>query len=192
MDLMTEELKRELLRKLLHAAVVVGFIPIAAVSKGILILVIVGGLVLYLFYESYVARGGSLPLVTKLVDKIKRFKETEIAHAPFIMGAGIILTVIAFPFRPATAGFLQLAVCDMVATLAGKKWGRHPLPHAPEKTLEGSLAFFLVAALMMPFLYPLPGALLLAFVGAAIESLPYKDWDNFLIPVSVAAVASLI
>ncbi len=170
---------------------VLAFVPIAAISKGVIVLLVVSTLLLYLFYESYAARGGSLPFVTTIIGRVKRMKEKEIAHAPFLMGGGIAVTVVIFPFHPAAAGLLQLAVSDMAATLVGQVWGKRPLPHAPKKTLEGSLGFFASAFIAMLFLYPFTTSILLALVGTVIESLPYEDWDNFLIPVSVAAVASL-
>lgn len=180
----------EILRKLCHMAVVVAFIPIAALSKGIPVLIIVTCLVLYLLHESYVQKGGSVPFFTGLIRKVKRLEEKEISHAPFLMGIGVGLTVLSFPFRPAAAGLLQLAFCDMAAALVGMTWGKRPLPHSPQKSWEGSFAFFGAAFVLMLFLFPVGLSLLLAAIGATIESLPYKDWDNLLIPVGVAAVAS--
>lgn len=186
-----EKYRKEALRKLFHTVIVIAFIPIAAIAKGLLVLGIVTCLVLYLFHESYVHSGGSIPFITDWIGKLKRLEEKKIAYAPFLMGAGIVMTVVVFPFRPAAAGLLQLACCDMAAALVGMKWGQRKLPYSPDKSLEGTTAYFVMALILMPFLFfSLKACLILALAGALIESLPFKDWDNFLIPVGVAALAS--
>src|SRR3989338_7608165 len=121
-------MKGEILRKFFHMLVVLVFIPIAALSKGVLILIIVTGLIFYLFYESHASAWGKIPVLTELIGKLKRLGEQEITYAPFRMGAGIAITVLVFPFRPATAGLLQLAFCDMAAALVGMNWGKRKLP----------------------------------------------------------------
>lgn len=184
-------LKSEIRRKLFHMVVVVGFIPIAALSKGILILIIVSCLILYLLHESYTQGGKTVPFFTDQIRKVKRLREEKIALSPFLMGGGIVVTVLVFHFKPAAAGLLQLAFGDMAAALVGMTWGKRRLPWSPEKSLEGALAFFATGIILMPFLFfPIPVCLLLAATGTLIESLPFKDWDNLLIPVGVAAVAS--
>ncbi len=182
---MNEEVRRELWRKMLHMGVIV-FLPIAALSKGLLILILLIMAVLYLAHESYVQRGGTVPLLTDAIQRAKRLREREIARAPFLMGAGVAVTVL----QPAAAGLLQLAFADVAAALVGMTMGQRKIPYSPDKSWEGFSAFFLMALILMPFFYPFWVSLILALVGAFIESLPYKDWDNLLIPVGVAAVAS--
>lgn len=182
-------MKTEVWRKVLHMGIIIT-LPIAALSKGILVLFILCLCVLYLSYESYIHTGGSLPIVTRLVDRAKRLREKKIARAPFMMMAGVGITVLIFSIKPAAAGIFQLAFCDMAASLVGKMWGSHKISYSPSKSWEGTAAFFVMSAILMSFLYPWYVGLLLAFVGALIESLPWKDWDNLLIPVGVAAIAS--
>jgi phytol kinase len=182
-------LRKEIIRKLFHMSIIV-VLPVAAISKGVLVLGIVAASILYLAYEAHVRAGGSIPIITDVFNKAKRIGESEIAHAPFLMAAGVIITVLVFPFKPAAAGLFQLAFCDMAAALVGITWGKHNLPHAPKKSWEGTIAFFLMGAVLMSFIYPWYVGIFLALIGAAIESLPYKDWDNLLIPVGVAAIAS--
>jgi dolichol kinase len=186
---MSEELKKEVWRKILHMGVIL-VLPIAALSKGILVLFIVGLAILYLVHESYAQDGGSIPLITPAIQKAKRLSERKIAQSPFLMGTGVLITVLIFPLMPAAAGLMQLAFADMAAALVGILWGRHKLPHSPQKSWEGTAAFFVMALVLMGLFYPIPVSILLALVGAVIESLPYKDWDNLFIPVGVAAIAS--
>lgn len=187
----SEEIKNEIWRKFFHALVVAAFVPLAAIAKGILVLIVVTGLILYLFHESHVRSGGHIPFFTNAIQKAKRLGEEEIAQAPFLMGAGIIVTTLVFPFRAAAVGLLQLALCDMAAALVGMIWGRHKIPYSSKKSFEGSAAYFVIGVIVTQFFFPWPASLFLALAGTLIESLPYKDWDNFLIPVVVAAMASL-
>lgn len=184
-----DDIKREIWRKMLHMGAI-AFLPIAALSKGVLVLVIFALAVLYLSHEAYVQNGGSVPILTEAIRRAKRLGEHKIAHAPFLLGAGVLVTVLIFPLRPAAAGLLQLAFADVAAALVGMAWGSRKLPHSPHKSVEGSAAFLVISFALMLVLYPFPVSLFLAVAGAAIESLPYKDWDNFLVPCGVAAIAS--
>ncbi len=186
---LNEDLKKELWRKTLHMGVIV-FLPIASLSKGILVLIIFILAILYLAHESYAGEGHVVPWITPALQRAKRLGEHKIARAPFLMGAGVLVTVLIFPLKPAAAGLMQLAFADMAASIVGMIWGKRPLPHSPKKTVEGATAFFCMSFALMLVVYPFWTSLLLALAGAFIESLPYKDWDNFLIPTGVAAIAS--
>ncbi len=186
---LNEEMKGEIWRKILHMGVIV-FLPIAAISKGLLVLLIAGLAILYLTHESYVQDGGSVPVVTAAIRRAKRLREKKIAHSPFLMGIGVVVTVLIFPLKPAAAGLLQLAFADMAAALVGMMWGRRKIFYSQNKSWEGTAAFFVIAFFLMTLLYPVPASFVIALAGAVIESLPYKDWDNLFIPVGVAAIAS--
>ncbi|MBI2066794.1 MAG: hypothetical protein HYW02_01665 [Deltaproteobacteria bacterium] len=187
---LTGELKKELWRKFIHMGIIIA-LPIAAISKGVLVLVIVACAIMYLSHESFVRQGGSVPFLSEAVAKAKRLREKEIAQSPFFMGLGVGITLLVFPFKPAAAGLLQLAFADVASAIIGITYGKHKLKHSPKKSWEGTTAYFLTALIVMAFFYSWPIAIFLAIVGAFIESLPYQDWDNLLIPLGVAALASL-
>lgn len=186
---LTPEMKGEIWRKILHMGIII-FLPIAAISKGVLALIVMGLVLLYLAYESYTQEGGSIPIVSEGIRRAKRLGEQKIARSPFLMFAGVLVTVFLFPLKPAAAGILQLAFADMAAALVGLMWGKRKIPYSPKKSWEGFLAYALISFSLMLLFFSFWESLLLAIAGAFIESLPYKDWDNFLIPVSVAAIAS--
>jgi uncharacterized protein (TIGR00297 family) len=103
-----------------------------------------------------------------------------------------------------------LAVGDGMATLAGRRFGSRPLPWNREKSVEGSLAFFIcggaAGALLCwwcrPAIIPPPYSwfsigipVLAAAVAALVETLPIRLDDNVSIPLTAAAVmwpASLV
>ncbi len=93
---------------------------------------------------------------------------------------GCFITVLYFDKKTAIASMFILSIADPVACLAGIKLGR--LKIGP-KTLEGSLAFFLTALIILVFFFSLKTALTGAFLCALTELLirPPAD-DNLLLP----------
>lgn len=94
-----------------------------------------------------------------------------------------------------------MALGDPAATLAGRRWGRKPVPWNPAKTWTGTLAFFIFAtsgcfgllwytvattkseiAVTVPVLMAM--AVCTAAVTAIIESVDFKINDNFTVPLS--------
>jgi dolichol kinase len=97
---------------------------------------------------------------------------------------------------PVIAGCVALALADPAAAWAGKRLGQRRLrPLALGRTLEGSLAFFVVAALAVGAVAASQGnavhavrmAVACGAAGAAVEALSPPGWDNAVIPVAVGA-----
>jgi phytol kinase len=119
---------------------------------------------------------------------------------------GVALAYVLFwrdpPRPPIVAGCLALALADPVAAWVGRRYGQRRLrPLALHRTLEGSMAFFVVAALTTAFIAArlgVPGvagegvpvlrlAIGCAAAGALAEAFAPPGWDNALIPVAVGA-----
>lgn len=119
---------------------------------------------------------------------------------------GVALAYVLFwrdpPRPPIVAGCLALALADPVAAWVGRRYGQRRLrPLALHRTLEGSIAFFVVAAITTACIAARLGApgmtgesvpvLRLAIgcaaAGALAEAFAPPGWDNALIPVAVAA-----
>jgi dolichol kinase len=84
-------------------------------------------------------------------------------------------------------GIAALFFADSIATIVGMNFGRMRMPHNRSKTLEGTVAFFLVLALIgLPLigLYALP----LAAVLAAIESMKAPLDDNLRSGIAMAVL----
>lgn len=115
----------------------------------------------------------------------EREKSTLMGSTYFLFAS--ILTILLFPKPIAISSLLILILSDTAAALIGKGLGRIPLF---KKTLEGSLAFFL-SALIIVWLYPgldrLSGSF--AALGATlIEVLPLPLDDNLTIPLISGAI----
>ncbi len=109
--------------------------------------------------------------------------------------------------KPAAAagGVMAMAVGDALASLVGRRFGRHPYETlgGERKSLEGSLAmlagtFVAVLATLtwMPGLAPdmpkVPLALLCAVVATCAEALGTRGRDNLWVPLAAGAVLFLV
>ena len=85
-----------------------------------------------------------------------------------------------FPDKPIVLSVLGFLIFgDAVAAIAGKRWGKRPWPHNPQKTMEGSAAFALVSTIWASLFLPFPVALISACIVAWIETKPWLWNDNF-------------
>ena len=97
--------------------------------------------------------------------------------------------VILFPKIIVLNAFAILIISDTTSALIGRRFGRHRFIG---KSLEGSLAFFISAVLVVLIApkvdylrmeYAL--GIIAALVGTVVEALPLKIDDNITIPLSV-------
>lgn len=99
------------------------------------------------------------------------------------------LCVVIFPKIIAVTSFIILILADMAAALIGTRFGRHRFFN---KSLEGSLGFF-VAALLVVLATPKISytmveyliGIVAAAIGTIVEALPIEIDDNLSIPMSV-------
>ncbi|MBD3224194.1 MAG: hypothetical protein GF313_05655 [Caldithrix sp.] len=111
-------------------------------------------------------------------------REREVQHG--ITGAtllftGITLAVWWYPQQAAVPAILFLTLADPAAAVIGRHYGRDRFFN---KSIEGALAFYLAAALIVLTLttYSWWG-LVIALVMAGVEFLPVPVDDNLTIPV---------
>lgn len=100
-------------------------------------------------------------------------------------GMGMLVAVVVFPLEAAVSGVLVLGLCDPAAAYVGRRFGTRRFLGG---TLEGSLAFFVVAALILGLRHSWPAALAAAAAGAIAERRSWPLDDNLTIPVVCAAV----
>jgi phosphoserine phosphatase len=183
---------REVFRKSLHmTAVLVAFLsPRFPIGMSVALLFAMAG---YLVLEFWRLNGASLPLVRFVNRRAMRGSESrESAIAPLTLALGMLFALWCLPQRIGLACILIAAVADSGAAVIGSRWGKIPWTYNRFKTVEGSAVFF-VSALVCSLVYvPLPEAMLLAAVSAFLESLPLRDWDNFITPVGTGLIAAFL
>ena len=117
----------------------------------------------------------------------------------------VALTYVLFwgepPRAAALAGIAVLAFADPAASLVGARWGQRKLALAGGRSLEGSLAFLIVAAVAVGLVAAAAGAagatpwrmgVGCGAVGAVVEAWTPAGWDNLTIPVAVAGAYHLL
>lgn len=111
--------------------------------------------------------------------------------ATYVLIASTIC-VLLFPKILVVTALSILIVSDTTSALVGRRFGRHPFF---DKSLEGTIAFFVTAVLVVLFTPKIEGALLEYFigviaaaVGAAVESVPLQIDDNLTIPLSICCI----
>jgi dolichol kinase len=185
----------ELVRKLIHLFSL--SIPIIyyfiSRSDGILILSVLTAVALFLDLGRYLS-----PAVGKVFYKIFGFllrkheidsSKKNLNGATYVLISALIC-VILFPKVLFITAFTILIISDTMAALIGRKFGKHRFL---SKSLEGTLAFFISASIVVfftPKMENLPAeyliGLIAAAVGAIVENISFGFADdNLAIPISI-------
>ena len=130
------------------------------------------------------------PWVNRLLVRAEE-QVRESAMTPYAIA--VLLTILSVPKPAALIAIYTLAVADPAAAVVGITWGRRRL--GPERSLEGSLAFFgatlaialgvLGATVDAPATLVVAMALVIALAAATCELLPLRIDDNMTIPLFV-------
>lgn len=115
-------------------------------------------------------------------------KHGFIGSSYFVLGA--VLSIVLFPKEVAIASLYILIICDATAGIVGSSWGRIRIFN---KTLEGSLAFFISGMIFVGFTMRdnLVWGTLAVIGGALVELLPTGLDDNFTIPLVAGAIMAI-
>lgn len=179
----------QIARKAIHLSTVL-VVPADILFHGFTL----GGLAfLFALYMSVTilrSRGRSLPGITKLIGWLSRGDEkSSVFGPPAYMFFSLLVLVALFPPAAAYSAIIALAVGDTFAALAG---GVIRGPKAVrEKTVAGSIGFFIPVFIIFHFLMGPERAAVLAGAGAIAELLSHR-YDNLTVPFVTSAVAALI
>ena len=185
----------EVVRKLIHLCSLSIPIIYYFVSKttAIIILSIVSFTALVIDISRYFS-----PLAGKLFYSIFGFllreheldtKKKNLNGATYVL-ISAVLCVIIFPKILFITAFSILIISDSVAALIGRKYGRHKFL---SKSLEGTLAFFVSAIIVVLFTPKVEGlfseyliGIIAAAIGAIVENISFGFADdNLSIPISI-------
>ncbi|MDD5096033.1 MAG: hypothetical protein PHY95_00775 [Candidatus ainarchaeum sp.] len=174
---------RERNRKIIHMAIgIIILLILQSFGRHTLEILMFGGILAGLLAMHLVLRSRRLPFVSWFIDNFER----EGVRAPGFGSAwyafGILMASVAIS-NPAllAAAICVLAFGDSLSTIFGQG-GKYRLPYNHNKTLEGSLAFFVGS--LTAFIFIGPAAIPLALVCAIVESLPLPLDDNITIPAA--------
>ncbi|MBD90649.1 MAG: hypothetical protein CL940_09950 [Deltaproteobacteria bacterium] len=140
-------------------------------------------------------------LVKGPVGSIARAHEHRQVPSSTWFALATLMGLLTMPMLAIEIGVLALAIGDPVAAIVGKRWGRTKL--RGQKSLQGSLGFFVSAALaiglFLAVFHPevalttvVALSLLSGAVGAVVEVVTEPVDDNFSIPMVVGFFALLL
>jgi len=182
----------EIKRKSFHLLTLIYIIAYAYLSRqtilvamGVLIFLVVVTEALRLRFPSFNRK------LLKVLGGVHRDNEANsVSGLPWTL-SGSFFTMLLFPDKSIVlASLLYLALGDASAALVGKRMGKRKIFWG--KTLEGSLACFLVCFMIGLFFFKLPVALAGALAAAIIELFPWALNDNFWMPIISAFALSQI
>ena len=184
---------KEFFRKIIHlcTAFVPLFLHIAKIPV-VVLPALVG--IFYCIAEYMRFHGHEIPVISVVTATAARKRdENKFVLGPVTLVCGIILAALLWDEKYAAMGILSLAFGDGLASLAGKFLGKVKIPFSGGKTACGSLMCFL-AIFVATFCVcqNVFMALCLSLLGALIEVLPLKDFDNLLIPVLIGGAATVL
>jgi dolichol kinase len=149
-----------------------------------------------------IKRGANMPITKKILCLAEREHEQYFpGHALILFFLSAHILLYFFMDSPAIVlGAMSVQVfADTASAIVGKIFGKHYLiknmksldsPQIKHKTLEGSLAFFVVALICLSFFFPLEKIIVPAIVATLIELLPIND--NLTVPISTAIAIKLL
>jgi dolichol kinase len=101
---------------------------------------------------------------------------------------GILIAFIAFPRAVAVSSVLVMGLADPAASLVGQRWGKRPFLGG---SLEGTVAFLAVAAVILATRHPMGVALVAAAISAIAERRAWPLDDNLAVPLACGVGLSL-
>jgi phytol kinase len=133
----------------------------------------------------------------------------EILRGPLFYGiVFVILTIIYWMDNPiGIVALMLLCGGDGLADIIGRRYNSKRLPWSKTKSILGSTAMFLggwvfslvIVAIFIyagkfqqSFGFYFSGITLIALIGAIVESLPLKDFDNLTVPTAAVIVGHLL
>lgn len=183
---------RELWRKSIHFSGVF-FLPILLWRREIFTALLLVFLAVYLFEEFLNRRGVRIPLITMITERSKRPSEQgRLSRGALCLVSSAIIAPYLFGPGAAALALAQTFVADTISAFVGMQWGTRKLPYSRSKSWVGSITFLATAFLLGLYFVPWPKALLLAAVGAFVESLPIPEMDNLSVPLTTGFIATIM
>jgi len=178
--------KREVFRKSIHL-LGCAFPFLAHINKPLTLYLLLITIVTYIISEVLRFTGVYLSPFSHITRRALRHTENSgFILGPVSLGMGIALCIYFFDFKIYMPAVLIVSISDSISALVGKRFGKVHILGMKNRTLQGSLAFFFSAFLILLTMYSLPEALYTAIFSSILELIPYPILDNMLIPLGTA------
>ncbi|ATU07821.1 diacylglycerol/polyprenol kinase family protein [Methanohalophilus portucalensis] len=196
-----KDLKGDLVRKSIHILSGLLYIPLIYISGPFAfeVLVLLALIYALVIMSLLVLHRMHYRPVLEMIKCWGRQNENYIPLKPtLLLHTGIGISVLLFPAHIVYASIAITAMGDGIATISGKKIGKHKLPYSKMKSVEGTIAGFAAAFLGAALFVPYLQALVASAASMLLESVIGRDIktdssiktafnllknDNLLLPV---------
>ncbi|MDE1855175.1 MAG: hypothetical protein KGH57_02560 [Candidatus Micrarchaeota archaeon] len=180
------ERKRDIAQVILGFGFIVSFVfvPSAYVRLTLMLAILAFSL-----FGNYSASNKKSPL-SKMLYSFER-RDAILGQGAMWLAAGALVALAFLNNRGLAAVLTAIFLGDAVATLVGTTVQKPRLPYNKAKSLSGTLAYFIVTAVIS---FPIIGypALLTAFVAAIVESVPRHIDDNLDTAIVLTGLLALL
>ena len=184
----------EIRRKVFHLILGSMFIVLLAYDRDmrwVFTLVFLLGLILSLFQSRW-----DIPGVTWLLDRFDRPEESTKGLGIITFFSGAVAASLIFPQDIAVHAIIVFTFGDPMAYVVGKGFGRWRVPWNYNKSLVGTISFFLASGASALIITEEPLLLAACLIGALTETIPTGSSelldDNLLVPISAGGVLLLL
>jgi len=178
--------KRELFRKGIH---LLGCVcPFLAQSNKLLTIYILLGIITVYFLSEFLRyMGVSFLLFSHITRRAQRHIETRsIIIGPILLGLGIMFTILFFHYHTYLPAILIVSISDSFSALIGIRFGKTRIFGLKNRTVIGSLTFFLSSFIILFLTVPARLVLPATMIATLLELIPVYNLDNLLIPTGTA------
>lgn len=143
--------------------------------------------VTYSISEYYRLKGRAFPpftTITKMAmrNDIGEENQKVFVKAPLYFAAGILASLLIFPAPFNYVAIVVVTLGDGFASVVGRMFGKHRIPHTGGKSFEGTVAGIICAfAGALIFVSPMT-AITAVLAGMAVELLQLRVSDNLTVP----------
>ncbi|MFH1425697.1 MAG: CTP--2,3-di-O-geranylgeranyl-sn-glycero-1-phosphate cytidyltransferase [archaeon] len=208
---MTFSLKKEIIRKSVHALTVIILViywfVLQKYNKQTALLTLTGILLVFIIFEYIrIERRTHIPMVSSLWKHTRRAKERNRFGGDIFILVGSILALSIFDLRIAFAVILMTTFGDLAAALIGKRFGKTWIAQMQDRAWEGIIAEFgvnIIIGIIIFFIPILPEPelifslkpwliiLIMSAVATFVETVIYKIDDNLVIPLFAGTAGQL-
>lgn len=185
--------KNEFIRKLIHISTVI--IPLSYfyyLEKRQASILCIGIFLIFFFADLFrIFVTQMKQIYENILGKLLRLGETgKKLNGATLLFLGYALTTLIFEKEIAVISMMILALADSSAAIIGKSYGKKKIFN---KTIEGTVAFFIVTFLVSIFFYDNIGAIILAAILISVfELFSGKLNDNISIPIFSGIIFTLV
>jgi dolichol kinase len=179
----------ESLRQIVHLTFglgIAGFVLLF--DRDLVLSVLVLALFVGFILSDAISRGYTIPVISQIIAGLER-RDAVPGKGALFFALGALFCIAFFAKEIVFVGLVALSLLDSITTLVGLRFGRTRIYN--NKSLEGTLAGFVVTATALCFLVP-PGIALMTAAAVAIAELVSLVDDNLVVPLVACLALTLL